>query len=32
MNTFTIKEDITIVLYDNLNQKVIKDYNTLKDA
>lgn len=27
-----IKEDITIVLYDNLNQKVIKDYNTLKDA
>lgn len=27
-----IDKDITVVLYDNWNEKVIKDYNTLNDA
>lgn len=27
-----INKDITVVLYDNWNEKVIKDYNTLNDA
>lgn len=27
-----IEKDITVVLYDNLNEKVIEDYNTLLDA
>lgn len=27
-----IKQDITIILYDNLEDKVIKEYNTLNDA
>ena len=27
-----INKDITVVLYDNWNEKVIKDYNTLDDA
>lgn len=32
-NTTTpIKKDITIVLYDNWNEKVVEDYNTLRDA
>ncbi len=28
----TIDKDVTIVLYDNWNEKIIMDYNTLKDA
>ena len=31
-NSKTIDKDITIVLYDNLNEKIIMDYNTLNDA
>ena len=27
-----INKDVTVVLYDNWNEKVIKDYNTLNDA
>lgn len=28
----SINKDITIVLYDNWNEKIIMDYNTLRDA
>ena len=31
-NTETINKEVTIVLYDNLNEKIINDYNTLTDA
>lgn len=27
-----IEKDITIVLYDNWNEKIIEDYNTLNDG
>lgn len=28
----TIDKEVTIVLYDNYNEKIIMDYNTLLDA
>lgn len=31
-NSKTIEKDITIVLYDNLYERIIMDYNTLRDA
>jgi hypothetical protein len=27
-----ISEDVTVVLYDNWNEKIIEDYNTLNDG
>lgn len=32
INKKEIDTDVTIVLYDNYNEKVINDYNTLRDA
>lgn len=32
INKKQIDSDVTIVLYDNYNEKVINDYNTLRDA
>ncbi len=31
-NKKQIDSDITIILYDNWNDKIINDYNTLRDA
>ncbi|MBP3201296.1 MAG: hypothetical protein J6M39_06575 [Lachnospiraceae bacterium] len=31
-NKKEIDVDITIVLYDNWNEKIVSDYNTLRDA
>ncbi len=31
-NKKQIDSDVTVVLYDNWNEKIIKDYNTLRDA
>ena len=31
INTPIVK-DVTIVLYDNYNEKIVVDYNTLRDA
>lgn len=31
-NKKQIDSDVTIVLYDNWNDKIINDYNTLRDA
>ena len=31
-NKKEIDSDVTIVLYDNYNEKIINDYNTLRDA
>jgi len=31
-NKKQIDSDVTIILYDNWNEKIIKDYNTLRDA
>lgn len=31
-NKKQIDSDVTIVLYDNWNEKIVKDYNTLRDA
>lgn len=32
INKKQIDSDVTIVLYDNWNEKIINDYNTLRDA
>lgn len=31
-NKKQIDSDVTIILYDNYNEKVINEYNTLRDA
>lgn len=31
-STTPIEKDITVVLYDNWNEKIVEDYNTLRDA
>lgn len=31
-NKKEIDVDVTIILYDNWNEKIINDYNTLRDA
>lgn len=31
-NKKQIDSDVTIVLYDNWNERIINDYNTLRDA
>lgn len=31
-NKKQIDSDVTIVLYDNWNEKIVNDYNTLRDA
>ncbi len=31
-NKKQIDSDVTVVLYDNWNEKIISDYNTLRDA
>lgn len=31
-NKKQIDSDVTIVLYDNLNERIVNDYNTLRDA
>lgn len=31
-NKKQIDSDVTVVLYDNWNEKIVKDYNTLRDA